>query len=111
MIRQPPRYTRTATLIPSTTLFRSLPTRVEVDRPGFRLAGGKSACRRLDTVLCSIAYEMRQGLAHPCAELAIEQGLAPGRLEIHPFAGCRRQFCDKSEIGSASCRERVCQYV
>src|SRR3546814_20456099 len=86
MIRRPPRSTRTDTLFPYTTLFRS---------PG----DGKAAqrlCRR------------------------DRSGQAEGNRHHDPEAGLRRSLLRPAgrgasaeclQIGRASCRERVCQYV
>src|SRR3546814_12346621 len=75
MIRRPPRSTRTDTLFPYTTLFRS--------------AEGRR----------------------------FESCLPDHLLKMVGFRGFREVQCDTkpsshaSEIGRASCRERVCQYV
>src|SRR3546814_12748431 len=80
MIRRPPRSTRTDTLFPYTTLFRSRIYRARIFRS--------------DRTLCR-----RYGLEH--AGLAISMEDEDGEKEI------RRGW----QIGRASCRERVCQYV
>src|SRR3546814_14000618 len=98
MIRRPPRSTRTDTLFPYTTLFRS----------------------RLQASLASLPTGLTPD---PDADL-IEPGIG-GRLHqlAHRRKGGRedneadhqRQWqadCENVEqIGRASCRERVCQYV
>src|SRR3546814_16679185 len=100
MMRRPPRSTRTDTLFPYTTLFRSdrtfhhIPYRSPSPASG---AGGYLECRdkRLDIadrddaadlcVRCNALYHRAQHLAAYIRELI--------------------------DIGRASCRERVCQYV
>src|SRR3546814_14796431 len=98
MIRRPPRSTRTDTLFPYTTLFRSPPRRppqparyphplglVQLEgRPQFLLA--PYSCARTRARLRGRARGGAYGPSEPLAAL----------LE---------------EIGRASCRERVCQYV
>src|SRR3546814_14711029 len=101
MIRRPPRSTRTDTLFPYPTLFRS---------PQGGLVG------------------------HPERPFAERRAQAPHAIDGHPphSLGCRRRTiaspwesatrqlsewracsltCRVGEIGRASCRERVCQYV
>src|SRR3546814_19044915 len=99
MIRRPPRSTRTDTLFPYTTLFRS------ADDARFR------------------GYRMRDRV-HPRLGIAREQRgavrLAPreefGIVDQPVFDDlgiARAGFSGRQrvEIGRASCRERVCQYV
>src|SRR3546814_17657107 len=102
MLRRPPRSTRTDTLFPYTTLFRSL----------FNPRSVSSA---------AIAGQ-------PCTLSRSARGpgvLAPTQIEVRCQGAepviCRAEACDnsygplwvvdKKEIGRASCRERVCQYV
>src|SRR3546814_20204066 len=78
MIRRPPRSTRTDTLFPYTTLFRSMRAVIE---PAMLHAFTKFG----ETVLYFAAGQVIK-----------PKGLEAGRID---------------EIGRASCRERVCQYV
>src|SRR3546814_12085255 len=89
MIRRPPRSTRTDTLFPYTTLFRSqlLPFAREVR---LRLWWWASAAN------WSVRPECR-------ARGAVYRGIAT----LSRYGAAR--LLDK--IGRASCRERVCQYV
>src|SRR3546814_15238554 len=108
MIRRPPRSTRTDTLFPYTTLFRS-----ELD--------ALLKANAID-IVCLAGF-MR--LLTP----AFVQGWAGRMINIHPsllpafkglnvhqrvvetgakITGCTVHFV---EIGRASCRERVCKYV
>src|SRR3546814_17258676 len=112
MIRRPPRSTRTDTLFPYTTLFRST---LWTD---FELFGAKHK----HVVIAQIADSMND---YRCIRLARAgyRKLRPAdtlswhraqrrwleqRLAI-PFAG--RTVVITHKIGRASCRERVCQYV
>src|SRR3546814_12775048 len=98
MIRRPPRSTRTDTLFPYTTLFRSNGVADAVTlllADGFRDARGRrNGPYRL--ILANI-------LAEPLCRMAedVQRHLAPGGLVV--LSGL--------QIGRASCRERVCQYV
>src|SRR3546814_13004341 len=100
MIRRPPRSTRTDTLFPYTTLFRS-PV-VEAVQPGLQRRRGLVA--EIGVVI--IGARFFEGVQHALSLarahvadmgivvlIAFHIGVAPG------------------EIGRAACRERVCQYV
>src|SRR3546814_16534877 len=80
MIRRPPRSTRTDTLFPYTTLFRSVHRREEALGVVPEDRGGDRSCRR------EIIFQARIVIV-------------------------RRERFQIREIGRASCRERVCQYV
>src|SRR3546814_14456267 len=103
MIRRPPRSTRTDTLFPSTTLFRS----PEIVTFGCRLNTYESEVMRghardagLENAIvfntCAVTAE---------AERQARQAIRRARRE-NPGA-----TIIVTEIGRASCRERVCQYV
>src|SRR3546814_12563234 len=102
MIRRPPRSTRTDTLFPYTTLFRSFESSTGIgvrgQVGGSLLAIGNTALMHevgVDaSVLSTPAEELRRAGAS-VMYLAVDGALA-GLL---------------GEIGSASCRERGCQYV
>src|SRR3546814_11664725 len=94
MIRRPPRSTRTDTLFPYTTLFRSAgdagwlcPVAAGRRRLGRRRLSGGVPAADSDPVLL-----------HPAA----------GTIRLY---GARGLSDGSVEIGRASCRERVCQYV
>src|SRR3546814_15122401 len=92
MIRRPPRSTRTDTLFPYTTLFRSR------NRAG---PGG-------------VDREHRAGLSevdHQIAAAVVERDEAGVALSGLLAAVAVRRQVDRLEIGRASCRERVCKYV
>src|SRR3546814_11653923 len=117
MIRRPPRSTRTDTLFPYTTLFRSsygFDGRV-VFAPKLGDAqlhfGGSAHWRDLGDTFDSVQYRQRP-LVHSTDTRFIDTGSLIGAtsetgygLEAAAIVG---RF---HEIGSASCRERVCQYV
>src|SRR3546814_17930179 len=103
MIRRPPRSTRTDTLFPYTTLFRSIVAKTPlVFEPGEQEA----------RALLDLPTEMRNRIAllpiegEPTAGatvlLAERWGSRPGGPVI--------PGPDQPKIGRASCRERVCPY-
>src|SRR3546814_16715458 len=101
MIRRPPRSTRTETLFPYTTLFRSpgwsdvqqILATTETDKPA-------DIRNRAILMLLSI-YGMRRG---EVVAMCLDQVAWDGRT-LNVFRLKRRQ------IGRASCLERYCQYV
>src|SRR3546814_11108362 len=116
MIRRPPRSTRTDTLFPYTTLFRSTVTKA---LQGFRVCGFFAI--QFGTAkehLAQAEYDRRVGITF---FFALGMVLAVNR---HPFFGDHTRGQPKPEakemhdrrmqvqqIGRASCRERVWQYV
>src|SRR3546814_18478240 len=102
MIRRPPRSTRTDTLFPYTTLFRS---GHEADgaiaapfHPLRRLVGVGPRVHRLAPQIAA-AFEQRRRRVHGERKLMRADGAGD--------AGAEQPF----EIGRASCRESVCKYV
>src|SRR3546814_19897549 len=101
MIRRPPRSTRTDTLFPYTTLFRS--------HPGAELfqIGDDIAVREYGTF----------GQAGGAAGVLQERDVAGPQwqtcVRLRAALGERPAEADgaAAQIGRASCRERVCQYV
>src|SRR3546814_12436272 len=99
MIRRPPRSTRTDTLFPYTTLFRS--------KFGLR---GISEVLRFDLARHGIGVSLvcpggvDTGLVRTIEIVGLD-GEAPDMVRM------RRRFQRHAKIGRASCRERVCQYV
>src|SRR3546814_17477227 len=125
MIRRPPRSTRTDTLFPYTTLFRSLvalrlgagghcgpfrpfPRRVDgqIDGEARAVAGlrfGKDIAARL----LHDSIDGRKAKARPLAHfLGGEERLEDVGENIGRYSGSR-----VGEIGRASCRDRGCRYV
>src|SRR3546814_18273141 len=88
MIRRPPRSTRTDTLFPYTTLFRS--------RRGSRARCDWCGGCRLELKFATIQSR------HP--------ELVSGSIVPQTMRPNGEEWMLKKEIGRASCRERVCQY-
>src|SRR3546814_11679502 len=109
MIRRPPRSTRTDTLFPYTTLFRSSwPAAAEHARasglPARRHPTIGTAAGGAETGRAAVERPRRWlGGAHPVRRLQ-ECRVVILRCEAIPARPSR-------QIGRASCRERVCQYV
>src|SRR3546814_13948842 len=104
MIRHPPRPTRTDTLFPYTTLFRS--------PSGNRLCesrGGAPGDRPGEALL------RRAWLAADRCDTAIDRGNRGDHHELLRQArrcrGVMAAAASPAEIGRASCRERGCTYV
>src|SRR3546814_15276510 len=119
MIRRPPRSTRTDTLFPYTTLFRS----DEVEAPAIVGCGVDDArIPQRETLLVDIGVgnleliglaAVRQSRAE--AQVAVTDR---GRISEVGASGPFRRVLNLTEIGDigrqigrASCRERVCKYV
>src|SRR3546814_16565307 len=113
MIRRPPRSTRTDTLFPYTTLFRSIDERVFVDRQFDHVIELAAACReqRIERL------GLRGG-----AGIAVEDQTDIGAELIEPLTDDRRDdlvgdpFARvhnglRIVIGRESCWERVCESV
>src|SRR3546814_20147593 len=116
MIRLPPRSTRTDTLFPYTMLFRSAGMKPAVGR---QLA--EESRLRIEEAwrgahMVFIAAGMGggtgTGAAPIVAQIAKEQGALTVAVVSKPFSYEGKKCMDiADEIGRASCRERVCQYV
>src|SRR3546814_15387712 len=129
MIRRPPRSTRTDTLFPYTTLFRSARLLRPRAYPGVRIRRDPDAPRRevrpvpahrtgrarrmplvadvADVDRAGDRRRLRALLFLRAREIRIpDQPLCDGS-QAHP----RRGRPPPGQIGRASCRERVCQYV
>src|SRR3546814_14716721 len=117
MIRRPPRSTRTDTLFPYTTLFRSLLIANLTDA-GERADSSCSPYGHSLLYLVSRSFEDHE----ETPLLGMEKHLVPA-LATHPWGAMVRQLpspgrifaegspATRAAIGRASCRERVCQYV
>src|SRR3546814_12081476 len=109
MIRRPPRSTRTDTLFPYTTLFRSR------SNCGVPMPDEKQDGRKLQ-VANARPEDSGRGLARlsrmTMAALGLEEG---DTVEIigkrSTAARAVAPYKEDEEIGRASCRERVCQDV
>src|SRR3546814_12700600 len=110
MIRRPPRSTRTDTLFPYTTLFRSC---VELKLAPSSAKGSD----RHDLGELKLMIELRADAATVIAVIVLQARTAVIAVlhsavgnGLHRYrAGLSRGR--EGEIGRASCRERVCQYV
>src|SRR3546814_17499024 len=111
MIRRPPRSTRTDTLFPYTTLFRSLN---EVLQPHL-LEQFQIGLQPVDVLLLGLQDVREEFARYVVADrLAVSDRLAQqwGRFHLElevAFHDLLHVFADQ-QIGRASCRERVCQY-
>src|SRR3546814_20256990 len=115
MIRRPPRSTRTDTLFPYTTLFRSKAVGADIDRLAIahRTEAGMEidAGQPLGAGRHMLLQDAADGVVRPGRLLAAEeQSVRMGVLA----AGHRRLESEGAvlllEIGRAPCRERVCTY-
>src|SRR3546814_18381862 len=101
MIRRPPRSTRTDTLFPYTTLFRSVEYyEAALEEAGVRLVVDGNVQVHANSRL------LRRAIANLVSN-AIKA--TPNGQTILARCAQDDQFVEK--IGRASCRERVCQYV
>src|SRR3546814_21134860 len=117
MIRRPPRSTRTDTLFPYTTLFRSveiLARYVLRDRRAFRLLAvaeldvrteAPAALGDFQPAVGVIAHRLGPGIGTVAAAGLREFA---GELAVGIVAARDER---PEQIGRASCRERGCQYV
>src|SRR3546814_13557589 len=96
MIRRPPRSTRTDTLFPYTTLFRSM------HRPDPAILGWWSTLFEIPSVAIG---GITPANARPLIEAGADFLAVSSAVWNHPEGPA------DAEIGRASCRERVCQYV
>src|SRR3546814_731126 len=108
MIRRPPRTTRTDTLFPYTTLFRSRLVALAGD--GDRLAQRQDRRGQPDRLADPQASAIEQQQHRPVARADPRLGGV-----FRDLLGQRDRLVGRDrawpEIGRASCRERVCQYV
>src|SRR3546814_13772807 len=101
MIRRPPRSTRTDTLFPYTTLFRS-PAEIE------RMAIVRLEHRKFKHFSRMLLQDVGNG-DEVAERLAHFLAIAEHHGVVDPVTGQRRMVI--ASIGRASCRERVCQSV
>src|SRR3546814_19058397 len=98
MIRRPPRSTRTDTLFPYTTLFRS----------ALDFAGEFAVAFLIDGQLVGADVDVRPLAARqPGNRLIVTAEVERTAADVEFGFGVDQP----AEIGRASCRERVCQYV
>src|SRR3546814_14960619 len=111
MIRRPPRSTRSDTLFPYTTLFRSVVvfaapqlSLIELQLLGHLLDGRK--VHASTTLIAATAPEVKSAADRMGITAKIE---GAGGLLLEGV--CFYQMHAREKIGRASCRESVCQYV
>src|SRR3546814_11970861 len=111
MIRRPPRSTRTDTLCPYTTLFRSGDEGVRGERVIVGDLDLPILIARAAGEADEAARQLEIGLAEgrEAAEFARRHPGAVGRAQ--PLPGRVPQRVQAREIGRASCRESGCLYV
>src|SRR3546814_18272371 len=107
MIRRPPVTTRTDTLFPYTTLFRSGREVVELRAAQQRVGAVVAGQRDAQVVVGG------QRLFDQRGQLRIAEGLPERRVGIRGGGGVRGSVGRRRrlEIGRAACRQSVCQYV
>src|SRR3546814_16330237 len=114
MIRRPPRSTRTDTLFPYTTLFRSLRTKLRIESlvlvmllsaAAIAIAGG------IKTVAGGGGYGSLQLLLNENYGLYEGSIMSAVGISIIPLILWYRKHGTVFQIGRASCRERECRYV
>src|SRR3546814_19606456 len=107
MIRRPPRSTRTYTLFPYTTLFRSK-TPAVARGPSPMAPKGEPGCRRHRSASVGEPPRGVDGIRRPKIACRRQGG---GGLQHPEEPSLGHSLPVKAENGRASCRERVCQYV
>src|SRR3546814_12894938 len=121
MIRHPPRSTRTDTLFPYTTRFRSQPSGLrfrgldwsgilfnEFAVSGMVLLGVLTAAHRRNAVVLAARNEELERLRSVESERAVALERTRIARELHDDIA---HHLTAPKIGRASCRERVCPYV
>src|SRR3546814_15980821 len=104
MIRLPPRSTRTDTLFPYTTLFRSLLTGQDLRRHRHAGDDRQQFAAVVEGVLLGAQVDVIEALA-----LLVPDGIRRDARQLGAEAAVAREIVGRDQIGSASCRERVCQ--
>src|SRR3546814_19065447 len=117
MIRRPPRSTRTDTLFPYSTLFRSdniartLPP--DLGDAARRLQSGRRAIEDRMTLLASRRTFGIETTLTGNSELALMRAAGAAGYQVNlVYVGVREvRHSTSRELGSASCRENLCQNV
>src|SRR3546814_11694176 len=113
MIRRPPRSTRTDTLFPYTTLFRSTFVRVYsgVINTGTQILnsvkGNRERVGRMLQMHSNHREDIKEARAGDIVAIAGLKDTTTGETLCDP----QHPIILERQIGRASCRERVCQYV
>src|SRR3546814_19590305 len=113
MIRRPPGSTRTDTLFPSTTLFRSQGIMfVQVTAPpGATISHTDEALRQIREYLLNDEKQAVKSVFTISGFNFSGRGQNSGLAFVSLKDWAERSGDKNKEIGRASCRERVCQYV
>src|SRR3546814_19188052 len=122
MVRRPPRSTRTDTLFPYTTLFRSIVVGEDADaRLCLEGVAIDHPIRRVDERVERVGIDVGKNLLERRFRIHIAKAAAQGDRIAEPVLGeqCAGILTRvelvvvlvAEEIGRGSCRERVCQYV
>src|SRR3546814_14123955 len=106
MIRRPPRSTRTDTLFPYTTLFRSVPAAFAVEILLMIILGPPPDVEGFDR-----GHDRLGPISLVALDCGAGRGLLFGRVRKTRRAVLRAHVIALPKIGRASCRERGCQYV
>src|SRR3546814_18002295 len=107
MIRRPPRSTRTDTLFPYTTLFRSAQTQRTLPFSSMFMASGPTISADATAAIID-SGEFCMLATNKTAQAAVSIG---GNALLNLGCGIASNSNLAKEIGRASCRERVCEYV
>src|SRR3546814_15301240 len=116
MIRRPPRSTRTDTLFPYTTLFRSISVRevfqrLDPERVARELE--PALIEAMDRITRDVAERFQPGLWNALPEFVRKRLVQRVQAELPDLnteiMGDVRDHIDR-QIGRESCREGVCQY-
>src|SRR3546814_14995976 len=106
MIRRPPRSTRTDTLVPYTTLFRS---DGRIDAARSRIAEFMDTRRPVDDRTTERSCSARRGVMYAQGNATVAHTLRAKRKAARRRPEGVTRISHR-QIGRASCRERVCQY-
>src|SRR3546814_11274578 len=114
MIRRPPRSTRTDTLFPYTTLFRSIRRFLrELSVAGFRIPDSRNTVAMFPDTTSVMSVNEQSGVDANMAEDNKITAAADRIIELDKeleTAGHAALDAPHVEIGRATCRERVGQY-
>src|SRR3546814_17293467 len=110
MIRRPPRSTRTDTLFPYTTLFRSDRPDHAAGRRHHRAAGRIIGSARPSGPALILDPGIWDEVGHEHVAVEEPAGAIDGGHDIEP-AKLRPVEPHDKKLGRASCRESVCKYV
>src|SRR3546814_13433602 len=114
MIRRPPRSTRTDTLFPYTTLFRAHEPATPARKFVLVDASVAIVIRSIrEGLICRIGKGVVRPFVDPaCSALPVNFHGEPSEcFQDNRILVCTVECNHGVKIGSASCRERVCQYV